>query len=77
MPFLSICTKIILDRPNCFGQVKILFVGSKSFWLGSNRFGQVQIIFFRTNFYNLDLPKIIWTGPNQNELGPSKTIGPK
>ena len=29
-------SKIILDRPNCLGLVKIVLVGFKSFCLGSN-----------------------------------------
>ena len=29
-------SKIILDRPNCFGRVQINLVRSKSFWPGSN-----------------------------------------
>ena len=27
-------SKMILDRPNCFGMVQIVLVESKSFWLG-------------------------------------------
>ena len=50
---------MVLDRPNCFGQV--------------------QIRFFWTNFYNLDLTKIIWKlskriGPVQNHWYLSKMI---
>ena len=48
-------SKMILDFPNCFGRVQIVLVGSKSFWLGPNHFGQVQIRLFWTN---LDLSKI-------------------
>ena len=33
------------------------------FWLGPNHFGQVQITLSLTNFYNLDLSKIIWSQP--------------
>jgi hypothetical protein len=29
-------SKIILDRPNSFGWVQIVLVGSNSFWSGSN-----------------------------------------
>ena len=29
-------TKMILDRPNCFGRVQMVLVGSKSFWSHSN-----------------------------------------
>ena len=61
-------SKVILDRPNCFGRIQIILVGSESFWLGSNNFGQVQIRFLLTNFYNLDLSKMIWTRPKQ--IGP-------
>ena len=28
-------SKMILDHPNCFGRVRIVLVGSKSFWSGS------------------------------------------
>ena len=59
---------MILERPNCFGCVQIVLVRSKSFWSGPNHFGQVQIIFFWTNFYNSDLSKMIWTRPKQ--IGP-------
>ena len=63
----------LLDRPNCSGWVQIVLVGSKIF-------GQVQIRLFRTNFYNLDQSKMIWTrpkqtGPFQNELDTSTMIG--
>ena len=61
-------SKMILERPNCFGRIQIILVGSKSFWLGPNHFGQVQIRFLLTNFYNLDLSKMIWTRPKQ--IGP-------
>ena len=63
-------SKIILDRPNCFGWVKIVLVRSKLFWLGPHHFGQVQIRPFWTNFYNLDLSTM-----DQNKLDLSKTIG--
>ena len=29
-------SKMILDRPNCFGLVQIILVGSKLFWSGLN-----------------------------------------
>ena len=63
--------------PKWFWTVQIVFFGSKSFWSDPNHFGQVLIRFFWTNFYNLDLSKMIWTwfGPDQNELERSKTIG--
>ena len=71
--------KSFLDRPNCFWRVQIVLVRSKSFWLGPNHFGQVQIRLFWTNFYNSDLSRMIWTrpkwfGPNQNNFYSSKTI---
>ena len=34
-------------------------MGPNRFWLGTNCFGQVPIIFFWTNFYNLELSKMI------------------
>ena len=58
----------ILDRPNQFGRVPIVLDRSNVFWLGPNHFGQVKIRLFWTNFYNLDLPKMIWTRPEQ--IGP-------
>ena len=64
---------MILDRPNYFGRVPIILVGSKSFWSGPNHFGRVQSILVRVtqirlfwaNFYNSDLSKIIWNQPKQ------------
>ena len=55
---------MILDRPNCFGRVQIVLVEAKSFWLGTNHFGQVEIGLLWTNFYNLDLCKMILDHPN-------------
>ena len=58
----------------------------KQFWSGTNNFGHVQIRLLWTNFYNLDLSKMIWTQPkciepvqkqlvvNINNLDQSKTI---
>ena len=73
-------SKMILDRPNCFGQIQIVLVGSKSFWSGPNHFGWVQIILvtFKLDFYSLifiiwAFPK--WFQPIQNKLGASKMIG--
>ena len=60
---------MILDHPNCFGQLQIVLVGSKPFWSGPNHFGQVQIRLLWTNLYNLDPTKI--SEPDQNELDPS------
>ena len=70
---------MILDRPNHICGITIFLVGYKSFWLGPNHFGQVQIRLFWTNFYNLNLPKMIWTwpkwiGPVQNEHYLTKMI---
>ena len=33
-------SKMILSCPNCFGQVQIVLVRSKLFWLGPNHFGR-------------------------------------
>ena len=75
---------VILRIPNDLSLV-LLYVQndfglSKLFWTGTNCFGQVQIILvmFKLDFSGLIF--IIWTcpkcfGPNQNDLGPSKTIG--
>ena len=52
----------------------------KLFGSGPNHFDKVQISFFWTNFYNLDLTKMNWTPPqrvalNQSDLdGRSKII---
>ena len=51
----------------------------KSFWLGTNHFGQVQIIRISQEKSNLNLTKIIWTRPKRfgqdpNNLYQSKTI---
>ena len=61
-------SKMIFDRPNCFGRVQVVLIRSKLFWLDHNHFGHVQIKLFCTKFYNLDLSKIIWIWP--------KWIGP-
>ena len=45
---------------------------TKLFGSGPNNFGEVQIRFFWTNFYNLYLSKMILTQPKQND--PTKTI---
>ena len=62
-------SKMILDRPNRFGQIQTVLVGSKLFWSGPNYFGQVLIRFLFTNFYNLDLSKMIWSRPKQIGCG--------
>ena len=69
----------ILDRLNCFRPVPLVLVGYKSFWLGTNHFSQVQIRLFWTNFYNLDLSKMIWIQPKgigsvQNDWYSTKII---
>ena len=43
-------------KQNDFGPPKL-------FWLGPNDFYLVQMTLFWTNFYNLDLSKLIWTRP--------------
>ena len=73
MNALSFCRpKMILDRPNCFGQIQIVLVMPKSFWSDLNHFGQVQIRLFWTNFYDLDPTKKI--GPVQNNWYSTKMI---
>jgi hypothetical protein len=72
-------SEMILDHPNCLGRVQFFLVWSKSFWSCPNDFVQVQIRFFWTNFYNLDLSKMIWThtkqiGPVQNDWYSTKMI---
>ena len=59
---------MILDHPNCFGRVQIVFIGSKSFWLGPNRFGWVQI-----TFGQVFLDYVLEFGHVQNDLDPTKT----
>ena len=53
-----------------FWTIQIVLDGYKLFWSepnrfgsGPNSFGQVQIRFFWTNFFNLDLSNMIWTQP--------------
>ena len=71
---------MILDHPNCFGQLQINLVGSKLFWSGPNHFGQVHIrLFWTVFFYGVDLSKMIWTrpkriGPVQNDSYSTKMI---
>ena len=57
----------------------IILVESNFFWSCPNHFGQVQIRFFWTNFFNLDLSITIWTwwkwiGPVQNDWYSTKMI---
>ena len=47
---------MILDRPNCFGQIQIVLVRSKLFWSDPNCFGQIQIILVGS--------KSFWSGSN-------------
>ena len=54
-------SKIILDLPNDFGRVPIIFDGSNSFGSGPNHFGQVQIIKISSEKSDLNLTKMIWT----------------
>ena len=68
-------SKLFWMAPHCFGWLQIVLVGSKLSWLGPNNFGWVQIRFFWTNFYNLDLSKMIWTQPRK--IGLSKMISTK
>ena len=72
-------SEMILDRPNHFGRVPTILGGSNLFWSGANHFGQVQILKISQDIFNLNLTKMIWTqpkqsGPDQNNLYPSKTI---
>ena len=62
---------MILDRPNHFCKVPIIFYGYN--WLGRNRFGQVQIIKSSPEKSNLNLTKMIWTRPKQ--FGPIEGQG--
>jgi hypothetical protein len=57
---MSYRSKIILDRPNCFGRVQIILV-------------RFKLDFSRIFFIIWTLPKCF--GPNQNKLDPSKMIG--
>ena len=71
--------KIILDRPNHFGRVPIIWGGSNLFWLGPNHFGQVQIIKISPEKSNLTLTKMLWArpklfGPDQNDWYSTKMI---
>ena len=79
-------SKMIFDRPNCFGRVQVVLVGYKLFWSGPNcfgqvsgpsHFGQVQIKLFWTSFYNLDLSKMIWTQPKRIGTRPKLLDIPK
>ena len=49
--------------PKWFLTFKIVLVGSILLWSGPYHFGQVQIRLFWTNFYNLDLSKMVGTRP--------------
>lgn len=54
---------MIMDRPNDFGPIAILFDGSNLFWSGPNQFGQVQIVKISTEKSDLNLSKNFWTQP--------------
>ena len=56
-------SKMILDRPNDFGQVPIVMDMSNLFWSAPNHFGQVQIIKISPEKSNLNLTKTICTRP--------------
>ena len=79
---LSFCrSKTILDHPNsnCFGWLQIVLVESILFRSGPNHFCHVQVRLLQTNFYNLDLIKMIWTrpkriGPNLNDWYLTKMV---
>ena len=58
-------SKMILDRPNYFGWVRIVLDGSNSFWSCSNHFGKVQIIKISPEKSNMNLNKMIWSWPKQ------------
>ena len=58
-------SKMILDRPNNFGQVPIILDRFNLFWSGPNHFGQVRIIKIGPEKSNLNLTKRIWTRPKQ------------
>ena len=65
-------SKMILDRPNHFGRVPIVLVGTNSFWSGPNHYGQVKIIKISNEKSNLNLTKIMRPRPKQ--FGQSKII---
>ena len=70
-------SKIILDLPNDFGRVPIIFDGSNSFGSGPNHFGQVQIIKISSEKSDLNLTKMIWTWPKQFIPIQNNLDGPK
>ena len=51
-------SKMILDCPNHFGRVPIVFGGFNSFWSDPNHFGQVQIIKISPEKSDLNLTKM-------------------
>ena len=53
------------------------FYRSKLYLSGPNHFGQVQIRFLWTNFYDLVPTKIIWTRPKRIGLDQNDLDGPK
>jgi hypothetical protein len=65
--------------PKLFWTVQIVLDWYKLLWLGPNYFGQVQIKLLCTDFYNLDLSKMIWArqkqiGPDHNDWYSTKII---
>ena len=52
-------SKMILERPNHFGQVPIVLDGPNLYWSDTNHFGQVQIIKISPEKSNLNLTKMI------------------
>ena len=65
-------SKMTLDRPNCFGRIQIVLVGSKSFCSGPNHFVWVQIILVRFKLEFCSLIFIIWTCPKWFETDQNK-----
>ena len=53
--------------PKLFWTDQIVLDNYNLFLSGLNHFGQVQIRLFWTNFYNLDLSKMIWIRPKRIE----------
>ena len=61
--------------PKWFWTIQIILVGSKSFCLGPNHFGQIQIRLFWIKCYNLDLStRSKQIGPVQNDCYSTKII---
>ena len=58
---------MILDRPNNFGRVQIVWDKPNLLWSGPNHFEQVQIIKISLEKYNLNPTKMIWSRPKKIE----------